>query len=218
MALSLLPTVLVPSFRTGSFTPLPDGDRGRQVRQSAGRFGLCLRTRSSLLGLRRAPSENLIGLDLRQDFIDLGYELFNDRSTLKTRFLIQDFFVDTPEMADLLGKIDIISTGYFLHSWDWDGQLQCAKRMIQLMSPDQGAMMTGIQFGSHATGLWSTTPTGVDAGPMFLHDDQTLSKLWGQAARETQTSWEVQVTTEEDQECASFDPQGCHLRWVVTRK
>jgi hypothetical protein len=165
-----------------------------------------------------APSENLVGLDLRQDFIDLGYDLFKDRSTLRARFLIQDFFADTPELVDLCGKIDIINSGYFLHSWDWDGQLQCATRMIQLMSPEQGAMMTGIQFGSHATGLWSTTPSGVDAGPMFLHDDQTLRKLWNQAAHATQTSWDVQITMEEDPECTSFDPRGCHLRWVVTRK
>ncbi|KAB8227340.1 uncharacterized protein BDW43DRAFT_324032 [Aspergillus alliaceus] len=165
-----------------------------------------------------APSENLVGLDLRQDFINLGYELFNDRSTFKARFLTQDFFADTPAILDLLGKVDIINAGYFLHSWDWDGQLQCSKRMIQLMSPSPGAIMTGIQFGSHATGLWSTTPSGVEAGPIFLHDNDTLKTLWDQAAQETQTSWDVQITVEEDPECTSFDPQGCHLRWVVTRK
>jgi SAM-dependent methyltransferase len=42
-----------------------------------------------------APLENLMELELRQDFVDLGNELFQDKSRLKSNFLVQSFFEDT---------------------------------------------------------------------------------------------------------------------------
>ncbi|KAE8413051.1 hypothetical protein BDV36DRAFT_287349 [Aspergillus pseudocaelatus] len=49
-----------------------------------------------------APSENLVGLDLRNAIIELGYDLFKDRDTLKARFIAQVFFQNTLEIGGLI--------------------------------------------------------------------------------------------------------------------
>jgi ubiquinone/menaquinone biosynthesis C-methylase UbiE len=36
------------------------------------------------------PSENIYGADFREDFIELGHELFRDKATLRTKFIIGD--------------------------------------------------------------------------------------------------------------------------------
>jgi len=36
------------------------------------------------------PADQIYGLDVTDGFIDLGYELFNDRASLKSRFIIAD--------------------------------------------------------------------------------------------------------------------------------
>lgn len=49
-------------------------------------FGYVLRQLAS----DGAPAANLMGTDLRQGFLDLGYELFKDRDTFEGKFLAGD--------------------------------------------------------------------------------------------------------------------------------
>ena len=54
-----------------------------------------------------APSETLTGTELERDFIDLGYELYKDRDSLKTTFVSGDFFnLDSTSLKP--GSFDII--------------------------------------------------------------------------------------------------------------
>lgn len=163
-----------------------------------------------------APGEYLVGLDLEREYIELGYELFNDRSTLRSIFLAQDFNEDTPELSRLARRIKIINSGYFMHLWDWQTQLNAAKRMIRLISPGRGSLITGVHFGSRSAGLWTNVPAGFQA--MFLHNQRTLSELWAQAAHETQTKWKFECLVEDDEYCKSLDPEGCRLRWVAEQE
>ena len=61
------------------------------------------------------PAENLVGLDLMREYIDLGYELFQDRERLSSTFIAQDFFEDTPEIENIARKAKVINFGYFMH-------------------------------------------------------------------------------------------------------
>lgn len=163
-----------------------------------------------------APAEYLAGLDLEHAYIALGYELFRDEQTLQSRFLCQDFLEDTPEISSLAKNIKIINSGYFMHLWDWDTQLNAAKRMIQLVSPTNGSIIAGVHFGSRSAGIWTNVPAGFKS--MFLHNEQSLSELWKQAGKETQTNWKFECFTEEDDYCKDLDPEGCRLRWVAERE
>lgn len=163
-----------------------------------------------------APAENLIGLDVVPEYIDLGYQLFMDRSKQAFTFLIQDFFEDTPEMDDLKQRVKVINSGYFMHLWSWEIQLNAAKHMIQLLSPDKGAIITGVHFGSPSPGMWTKVPPGLS--PMFLHNKETLSELWIQAGKQTQTTWTIQIAIEHDKHCKDIDSDGYRLRWAVMRR
>ncbi|KAJ5784974.1 uncharacterized protein N7503_010186 [Penicillium pulvis] len=160
-----------------------------------------------------APEKSIVGLDLHHAFIALGYELFKDEGTLDTSFLCQDFWEDTPEISSLAKNIKIINSGYFMHLWDWDTQLKAAKRMIQLVSPTGGSMIAGIHFGSHSAGTWSNGP--LEFRSMFLHNEKSLSELWKQAGKETQTHWKFECLITEDDDCKELHPEGCRLRWVA---
>ncbi|RAL16039.1 class I SAM-dependent methyltransferase [Aspergillus homomorphus CBS 101889] len=162
-----------------------------------------------------APGDRLIGLDLVPEFVYLGYQLFRDDATLQSRFLVQDFFEDTPSMRLFAKKIMAINSGFFMHLWSWKKQLQAAERMIQLLAPEKGAIVSGIHFGSHAPGVWDGAIDGFE--DMFLHAPETLARLWEEAAAETGSRLKVICVVEEADFCKSLDREGCLLRWVVER-
>ncbi|KAH8693009.1 hypothetical protein BGW36DRAFT_399749 [Talaromyces proteolyticus] len=163
-----------------------------------------------------APAEHLIGLDLERDYINLGFELFNDQQKLRSVFLAQDFAEDTPEISRLAKRIKIINSGYFMHLWNWEKQLNAAKRMIQLVLPGSGSIICGVHFGSQSAGMWKNVPPGFEE--MFLHNRESLSKLWNQAEKETKTSWKFECVEEDDEYCRDLDPEGCRLRWIAEQE
>ncbi|GIK05079.1 hypothetical protein Aspvir_009178 [Aspergillus viridinutans] len=160
-----------------------------------------------------APSENLIGLELRQAFVNLGHDLFQDKSDLKSKFLVQSFFADTPELMSLAKRVKVINSGMFMHLWDWEKQSEVAKRMIYLLAPEKGAIITGLHFGSRSAGMWEA----VKESPMFVHSPETLKDLWRQCAQETGTFWEFQCVVEEVDYCQDLDSEACNLRWTAER-
>ncbi|KAJ5758228.1 uncharacterized protein N7511_006922 [Penicillium nucicola] len=160
-----------------------------------------------------APQEHLIGLDLRQEFIDLGFELFQDRTSLHSTFVAQDFLDDAQSLEPWAGNLKIINSGYFMHLWGWEGQLNVAKRIVSLLSLQGGSIVTGVHFGSEETGHTTKVPENVD--PLFLHDCDTLKRLWEQVGRETQTRVSVWMATERDEDYLRLDPKAFRLRWYV---
>lgn len=96
-----------------------------------------------------APSENIYGAELRQEFIDLGYDLFRDRDTLKSKFLIGDVFDDSDEseFKQIEGGIDIIYAASFFHLFNWDDQVRVAELVVRLLRPVRGSIVFGRQRG-----------------------------------------------------------------------
>jgi SAM-dependent methyltransferase len=80
-----------------------------------------------------APHENVYGSDLKKDFWEIGYDLFLDKSSLKTKFIEADIFDAESNLKELDGKLDIVHAASFLHLFDWDGQIKAAKRLIELL-------------------------------------------------------------------------------------
>ncbi|KAE8152098.1 hypothetical protein BDV25DRAFT_151727 [Aspergillus avenaceus] len=160
-----------------------------------------------------APAESIVGMDIHQEFIDVGYELFRDRHNLKARFIVGDFFKSCPGLEDLAGSIRVINSGYFMHLFTWEGQVDVAKRMISLMARREGDIITGVNFGNQTSGFWEKHLAVT--GPMFLHDSASLSAIWRQIGQETQTHWRVWSSVEEDKEFRKLDAGGFRLRWFV---
>lgn len=165
-----------------------------------------------------APSENTIGVELKKEFIDLGYDLFRDRDHLRTTFIVQDFLHNTPALAEFEKRVTFLNSGFFLHLWDWEGQIQVAKQMTKLVSPERGPLITGVSFGSLSPGEWDNNPHG--GKPMFVHDNSSFQQLWKHVEEETVTKWEVYTTLEEAEgfdKVRQGDSGGRLQRWMVKR-
>ncbi|KAL1964546.1 hypothetical protein VTN77DRAFT_6843 [Rasamsonia byssochlamydoides] len=135
------------------------------------------------------PHTNIYGSDLSADFINLGYDLFLDKDTLSARFIAADIFDDNSELVrQLPNQIDIIHASNFFHLFDWNTQVDVAKRVVKLLRPRPGSLIVGSQAGN-------TTPKeyiwGQENKAIFLHDATTWQELWEQVGRETGLRFKV---------------------------
>ena len=83
------------------------------------------------------PSEHLIGLDIEKPLIELGYELFQDRSTLKSQFEIADVFKGSLQESWVglqRRGVDVIHCSAFFHLFTLDEQLVAAKHIATLVT------------------------------------------------------------------------------------
>ncbi|KAJ5448036.1 hypothetical protein N7445_002857 [Penicillium cf. griseofulvum] len=140
------------------------------------------------------PSENLYASDLRQDFYDIGYDLFNDLDHLKAQFIVADVFDDNSDLVkDLSDKIDIVNAASFFHLFNWNQQVLVAKRLVGLLRDKPGSLLIGRQIG-----LVNPPPPEDEeaAGKHYRHDPATWKKFWEQVGAETGTKWEVETRME----------------------
>ena len=136
------------------------------------------------------PSTQLYGFDLEPAFIDLGYELFQDRDKLLATMLSGDVLADinTPDDLTVLeGRMDIVHAASLLHSWGWDDMITAAKRLVSLTH--QHSIIVGNQMGSLDPGEYPM-PTG--KGFNFRHDVESMARFWNQVGDETDSSWKVE--------------------------
>jgi len=140
------------------------------------------------------PSENLFSSDLRQDFYDIGYDLFADRSTLKAQFFQGDIFDDNSSLVkNLTGKVNIVNAASFFHLFSWEQQVIVAKRVVSLLVAQPGSLVIGRQVG-HAG--YVDPDDKVNAPKHYRHNPDTWRRLWEQVGTETGSKWEVECWME----------------------
>lgn len=90
------------------------------------------------------PKEYLIGMDIQQKYIDIGYHQFKDTpSTCPIQFIIQDVFTITSDYF-LVNTISIIHAGSLFHLFEDDqAVLHFLKKVSLLLKPG------GILIGGH---------------------------------------------------------------------
>lgn len=111
---------------------------------------------------------NILGCDLRQEFIDLGYDLYQDRDTCSIRFFTDDLFsvaltVETPsvspdlsqvtKLSELVGRIDHFYLGALFHLYDEEGQFAIALIVGKLLRREKGSIVFGRHQGFEVEGL-----------------------------------------------------------------
>ncbi|KAF7628457.1 hypothetical protein AFLA_003813 [Aspergillus flavus NRRL3357] len=121
-----------------------------------------------------APSENIIGADTEGRFMDLGYELFRDKDTLKARFYAASVF-DEEFLSEWHGKIDIIYVGAFLHLFDIEKQALVVARLVELLRRRPGSIVFGRNLGAERGGAFRMKTLGWD---VFRHSRETMRLLW----------------------------------------
>jgi hypothetical protein len=99
-----------------------------------------------------APQEHLYGADLRPEFFDLGYQLFNDSQNLKAKFIAADVFDPSSQLTTLYKNIDIIYAGAFLHLFGYAEQLEICKQIVKLLRDKKDSLLLGRQVGNLEAG------------------------------------------------------------------
>ena len=177
-----------------------------------------------------APSENILGAELRPEFVDLGYVLFRDRDTLKSKFLIGDVFDETAESAfgKLDGKVDIIYAASFFHLFNWEDQVGMAERVVRFLNPIQGSLVFGRQRGNINSGEYEHRTN--EKGTMFRHNERSWKEMWKQVGEATGSSWDIRVWLDKDEDFGKnrkdegtgldnkLDSGDRRLRFEVTRR
>jgi len=84
------------------------------------------------------PSDpSLIGTDLRKEFLDLGYELFQDGPSSERPVPIAlhpaDIFDDASILTSYKGKLRYIFVGSVFHLFELDAQTDMARRVLDLL-------------------------------------------------------------------------------------
>ena len=143
-----------------------------------------------------APSGNIYAAELRQEFIDLGYDLFQDSDTLKSKFLIGDVFDDSDEseFKQIDGGIDIIYAASIFHLFNWDDQVRVAEQVVGLLRPVRGSIVFGRQRGNVNPAEYEHRTS--QGGTMFRYNQDSWKKMWQQVGKSTGTEWDVNVTLE----------------------
>lgn len=164
-----------------------------------------------------APAENLYGTDLEAGFIDLGYDLFLDKETLKSHFFAADALNPDSDLNQLKGQISIIYAGFFFHLFTFDQAVEIAVRLIGIMKAEKGSLILGKQAGS---------PTADDrlldlkaAGKLWRHSPESWTKVWQVAGQKSGTKWRVNAVLEENdakEAWAKIKPQW--LSWEIERE
>ncbi|KAL9026911.1 MAG: hypothetical protein Q9196_004494 [Gyalolechia fulgens] len=185
-------------------------------------LGCCLAQDLRKLVLDGVPSENLYGLDMEKDFIDLSYDLFHDRATLKSQFIIEDLLRtdrqgDPPDragdgppgtalawstpagipLASLYNRVSIIVANSFFHNYNYSDQLRLAKRVMQLLSPEPGSLVLGRQVGSTQPGEYNALD---NKGTRYSHDVDSFRSFWDQVAEEIGNGCKFRVEAVLDEE------------------
>ncbi|KAF2470122.1 uncharacterized protein BDR25DRAFT_304076 [Lindgomyces ingoldianus] len=141
-----------------------------------------------------APSEHTFGSDLQKDFMDLGYDLFLDKSTLKTTFIPANIFEEGTGLMQLVSKIDIVHAASFFHLFDWPEQVQIAKRLVTILKAKPGSLVVGRQIGHTDSGELARQIESSKS--RFRHNEASFARMWKEVGEATGTDWLVDAHLE----------------------
>ncbi|KAH4263700.1 hypothetical protein HBI04_148700 [Parastagonospora nodorum] len=158
-------------------------------------IGCCMGQDIRKLAHDGAPEYNMYGSDLKSEFWSIGYDMFLDKATLKSKFIEADVFDADSGLKELDGKLNIVHAASFFHLFDWDSQVKAAKRIGQLLKAEPGVMVFGRQGGMPEAGTIGHIQEGKSS---YWHNLESWAKMWKQAGDETGIKWEVQSSFGEE--------------------
>ncbi|EMD36197.1 hypothetical protein CERSUDRAFT_115148 [Gelatoporia subvermispora B] len=154
-------------------------------------LGCCMGTDARKLVYDGYPAANIVACDLRQEFIDLGYQLFGDVDTCPIRFFTSNVF-DLPvdldqlppgvltsevtELEELTGSANHIFSGAFFHLFDESTQCALALRLLTLLRKVSGGIIFGFQQGAEQEKYVSDV-LSIGRG-RYIHSVESWVRMW----------------------------------------
>ncbi|KAH9469656.1 hypothetical protein Pst134EA_006942 [Puccinia striiformis f. sp. tritici] len=176
-------------------------------------------------------ANNVLGIDIHHEWIDIGHELFRDGQQLPS--FLGDILLETTlnsapaeeaqpvldlrnlkDLNPLKGRVSFICANQLFHLFLEDDQRELAERCGRLLSNEPGSAIFGTQVGAAKEML-------SEIHKVQLQSPESFEKLWKETLGK---NVEVVVTAEEDaslQNYRSFNPgqikEFCWLHWSVVR-
>ncbi|KIP09368.1 hypothetical protein PHLGIDRAFT_126378 [Phlebiopsis gigantea 11061_1 CR5-6] len=132
-------------------------------------LGCCMGTDVRKLVADGYPAARVLGCDLRQSFLDFGYELFRDEDTCGIHFFPSDVFevpypgdstpapsIDVADVSDIVqlrGAVTHFYTGALFHLFDEQTQYALALRVAMLLKRAPGTVVFGRHQGLQEAGM-----------------------------------------------------------------
>lgn len=158
-----------------------------------------------------APQENIISGDLREEFWELGYDLYRDRHKFHAEFRQGDVF-DPEYLADYDGQIDIVHVSSFFHLFDIPEQKAIIHRLMRLVSSKRGSIIFGRQMGN--TIPWFRKHPFRRGQGLYQHSEESFKAMFESVAP---GKWDVQAwLTKRDVPADNGGFRG-RLRFIITR-
>jgi SAM-dependent methyltransferase len=137
------------------------------------------------------PSERLTGLDIAGPLIELGYNLFLDKATLQSRFIVADVFQGPAQghvwtELEKSGGFDVVHCSAFFHLFTLEEQITAAKQLARLVK--KGGIIVGRQIGSVKPG---DLPAIKEQTFSYRHNVESFNAMWEKVGEVTSTRWEV---------------------------
>ncbi|KAJ5128112.1 hypothetical protein N7448_008891 [Penicillium atrosanguineum] len=159
-------------------------------------LGCCFGQDLRQLVLDGVPSSQLVGLDIEGPLMDLGYELFRDRGTVESKFVVVDIFQGEAQgepWTELVAKgADVVHCSAFFHLFPLALQVDAAKVISRVVR--KGGIIVGRQSGSVKPAEVPAIKAGTTS---FRHDLNTLAEMWENVGMETGTKWKVDGSLDE---------------------
>lgn len=91
-----------------------------------------------------------------QDFVNLGYELFRDEDSLRSKFLISNLMqpASASALKNIRGGTDIVYASSFFHLFTLEEQFKLAVEVVGILRQQNGSMILGRQLGSVRPGVY----------------------------------------------------------------
>ena len=137
-----------------------------------------------------APATSLTGAELEQVFIDLGYELFNDKTTLPSKFISGDIFAKGAYGLEN-GSFDFVHAGSFFHQFTWDEQKEAVTKCLHLLKVKPGSMLLGRQIATDEPGV--IKHKSLRSGEAYNHSIETFQKLVDEVIEATGIKLNVEI-------------------------
>lgn len=154
-------------------------------------LGTCFGQDLRQLVMDGAPSAHTYGIDIEGALIDLGYNLFRDRQSLKTTFIIGDVFDPKMNWSQLGQNVDIFHASAVFHLFSWGQQVELACLLVRLGRPRPGTLIIGRQVGYIKPGVY---PSRNNNKPAYRHNVETLQQMWQEVGAKTGTAWAVEAS------------------------
>ncbi|KAL5446501.1 hypothetical protein PMIN06_007769 [Paraphaeosphaeria minitans] len=167
-----------------------------------------------------------IRLGLGGEFMNIGYDLFLDKSTLKTAFIAADFFDENSDLKQISGDIDIIHAASFLHLFDEEGQLKACESIVKLLKSKPGSLFIGRQNGNFESGVHVGATDS--SKKRYRHNAESFEHMWKRVGEKTGTNWKAEARLEDQDlhtitekmglESATIPPGSRWLSFAVRRE